>query len=144
MSTMLVARVDIDMATSFTTVSMVFILLVVPSPSGAAPNSLRTIQVHHFISRVDVHFHFQIFYQEDETDELPTFDMTFEGDIVRRSSNASDPLLANAHLANPKMLWPGGVIEYKFYWTFPRCLITSVLQTVGYMSRAYYNFLRSQ
>ena len=68
---------------------------------------------------VDVHLDFQIFYQEDETDELPT-DVTLEGDIVRR--NTSDPTLANAHLAHPKMLWPGGVVEYKFYWTFPRCL----------------------
>ena len=38
-------------------------------------------------------------YQEDETDELPTFNITFEGDIIRRSSNSSDPSLANAHLA---------------------------------------------
>ena len=62
---------------------------------------------------------FQILCQEDGT-ELPTFEMTFEGDIVRR--NASDPDQANAHIANPNMLWPGGVIEYKFYRTFPRCL----------------------
>ena len=112
-----------DITTNLTMV-IVFILLMLPSPLKAAPNSLSTIQVCHeihFLSTVDVSWDFQIFYQEDETDELPTFDMTFEGDIVRRSSDTSDPSLANAHLANPKMLWPRGVIEYKFYWTFPRC-----------------------
>ena len=66
----------------------------------------------------ELSFDFQFLFQEDETDELPT-DVIFEGDIVKR--NGSDPL-ANAHLANPKMLWPGGVVEYKFYWTFPRYL----------------------
>ena len=112
--------VRVDMATSFT-MFIVFTLLMLPSPLRAAPNSLSIIQV----CTAEVSLDFQILYQEDETDELPTFDMTFEGDIVRRSSNASDPSLANAHLANPKMLWPRGVIEYKFYWTFPRCLIVS-------------------
>ena len=124
-STVLTVRVD--MATSFT-MFIVFTLLMLPSPLRAAPNSLSIIQVCHeihFLSTTDVSLDFQILYQEDETDELPTFDMTFEGDIVRRSSNASDPSRANAHLANPKMLWPRGVIEYKFYWTFPRCLFVS-------------------
>ena len=110
------------MATSFT-MFIVFTLLMLPSPMRAAPNSLSIIQVCHeihFLSTTDVSLDFQILYQEDETDELPTFDMTFEGDIMTR--NTSDPSLANAHLANPEMLWPGGVIEYKFYRTFPRCL----------------------
>ena len=57
--------------------------------------------------------------KEDETDEdLP--EMIFDGDILRR--NNSDLTLAHAPLANPKMLWPGGEVEYKWYRTFPRCV----------------------
>ena len=57
--------------------------------------------------------------KEDETDEdLP--EIIFDGDILRR--NNSDLTLAHAPLANPKMLWPGGEVEYKWYRTFPRCV----------------------
>ena len=115
---MQVSRV-FDMAPSFG--MLVFILLQIPSPLRAAPNSLVTVQVQPEIRFLSMgkYCDFRISYQEDET-ELPTFEMTFEGDIVRR--NASDPDHANAHIANPNMLWPGGVIEYKFYRTFPRWL----------------------
>jgi len=95
-------------ATSFTMLG--FILLLMASPLRAAPSSLGPLQ-------------------EDETDELPTFDMTLEGDIMTR--NASDPSFANAHLANPEMLWPGGVIEYAFYRTFPSEHRTAMKQAMS-------------
>ena len=44
----------------------------------------------------------------------------FEGDILVGSSDLSDPAKLSAHLANPDRLWPSGVVEYKFWRTFPR------------------------
>ena len=55
-----------------------------------------------------------------ETDELPTFGMSIEGDIVVRNGRTPD-LSFDAPLADPNRLWPGGVVHYKFYTTFPRC-----------------------
>ena len=46
--------------------------------------------------------------------------MTIEGDKVVRSGETSG---SDAPIANAKKLWPGGLIEYKFYRTFPRCLV---------------------
>ena len=46
--------------------------------------------------------------------------MTFEGDKVVRSGETSG---SNAPIANAKKLWPGGLIEYKFYRTLSRCLV---------------------
>ena len=51
MSTMLAAKVD--KATSFT-MFIVPILLLIPSPLGAAPNSLGIIQVWNFLSMTDM------------------------------------------------------------------------------------------
>ena len=59
-------------------------------------------------------------YQEGETDELPTFEVRFEGDKVVRSGETSG---LDALIANASMLWPGGVVEYKFYRTLSRCLV---------------------
>ena len=54
-----------------------------------------------------------------------------KGDILVRPDDLGDPSLPNAALANPKMLWPSGVVEYKFYPTFPRCLnISKVIISV--------------
>ena len=46
----------------------------------------------------------------------------YEGDILVGSSDLSNPSTLSAHLANPDKLWPSGVVEYKFYKTFPRFL----------------------
>ena len=59
------------------------------------------------------------FDQEVETDVLPTFGMSIEGDIVVRTGRTPD-LSFDAPLADPNRLWPGGVVHYKFYTTFPR------------------------
>ena len=39
---------------------------------------------------------------------------TIEDDIVRRDSELTDPMLLDAHLANPDRLWPSGVVEYRY------------------------------
>ena len=44
----------------------------------------------------------------------------YEGDILVGSTNLSDPTKMNGHLANPDKLWASGVVEYKFWRTFPR------------------------
>ena len=44
----------------------------------------------------------------------------YEGDILVGSSDLSDPATLSAHLANLDKLWPSGVVEYKFWRTFPR------------------------
>ena len=64
----------------------------------------------------------QISKQEGETDELPTFGVTFEGGTVVRVGENSDPAVEDSPLADPEMLWPRGVVEYKFHQTFPRYL----------------------
>ena len=58
-------------------------------------------------------------YQEGETDELPSFEVRIEGDKVVRSGET--PGSDDALIANASMLWPGGVVEYKFYRTLSRC-----------------------
>ena len=45
-----------------------------------------------------------------------------KGDILVRPEDRGNSSFANAHLADPKMLWPSGMVEYKFYRSFPRCL----------------------
>ena len=55
-----------------------------------------------------------------ETDVLPTYGMSIEGDIVVRTGRTQD-LSFDAPLADPNRLWPGGVVHYKFYTTFSRC-----------------------
>jgi len=41
---------------------------------------------------------------------------TIEGDIVLRDSELTDPMLLDAHLANPDRLWPSGVVEYRYLY----------------------------
>ena len=48
----------------------------------------------------------------------------YEGDILVGSSDLSDPADLSAHFANPDKLWPSGVVEYKFWRTFPRYRLT--------------------
>ena len=41
-----------------------------------------------------------------------------KGDIlIRANKNGTRP---NAPLAHPNLLWPSGIVEFKFYRTFPR------------------------
>ena len=41
-----------------------------------------------------------------------------KGDIlIRANKNGTRP---NAPLADPNLLWPSGIVEFKFYRTFPR------------------------
>ena len=47
---------------------------------------------------------------------LSSGDTTIEGDIVIRDSELTDPMLLDAHLANPDRLWPSGVVEYRYLY----------------------------
>ena len=44
---------------------------------------------------------------------------TIESDIVVLDRGLGNPSALDAHLADPNRLWPSGVVEYKFYHTFP-------------------------
>ena len=59
-------------------------------------------------------------------------DEIFEGDMVVR--NLTDPLLSNARLADPDLLWPLGMVEYRFYRTFPPKHQTSVREAMDYIT----------
>ena len=49
-------------------------------------------------------------------------------------NNLTDPSLAEAHLANPDRLWPLGLVEYKFYRTFPPKHQTMVREAMDYIT----------
>ena len=58
---------------------------------------------------------------------------TIEGDIVVRDRSLGDPTALDAHLADPNRLWPSGVVEYKFYHTFPgpnRVIVRSAMDYI--------------
>ena len=60
-------------------------------------------------------------FQERKGRQLPVETQErYEGDILLGSSDLTNPDTMNAHLANPDILWPSGVVEYQFYRTFPR------------------------
>ena len=60
-------------------------------------------------------------FQERKGRQLPVETQErYEGDILLGSSDLTNPDAMNAHLANPDILWPSGVVEYKFWKTFPR------------------------
>jgi len=44
------------------------------------------------------------------------------------------PEVAGAALADPDKLWPGGVVEYKFWRTFPTKEKTLVRETMDYIT----------
>ena len=44
---------------------------------------------------------------------------SIEGDIVSESRNPADPTRSHAHIANPNLLWPRGVVEFEFHSNFP-------------------------
>ena len=60
---------------------------------------------------------------------------TIEGDIVvRDSSLGGDQTSLDAHLADPDRLWPSGVVEYRFYDTFPGTSKQIVLRAMEYIT----------
>ena len=59
---------------------------------------------------------------------------TIEGDIVVRDSSLGDPTALEAHVADPDRLWPSGVVEYKFYDTFPAASKAIVLRAMEYIT----------
>jgi len=75
--------------------------------------------------------------EDGQSDQLPTFDpeATFEGDIlVRPDGQMADPERRDAHIADPDRLWPSGIVEYKFYRTFPRKHKIKVKKAMRYIS----------
>ena len=55
--------------------------------------------------------------------------------VVRQSgSTTGSDTAQDAPLANPDRLWPSGVVEYKFYHTFPEQNKGIVLQAMNYIS----------
>ena len=47
--------------------------------------------------------------------------LQIKGDILVGSNSGCGDSCEDAPLANPDRLWPGGVVDYQFYKTFPRC-----------------------
>ena len=45
--------------------------------------------------------------------------MQTKGDILVRAKDQGNSSFANAHLADPNRLWPKGIVEFKFWKTFP-------------------------
>ena len=59
---------------------------------------------------------------------------TMEGDIVVRGITAGDQASLDAALADPDRLWPSGVVEYKFFDTFPNSSKKIVLRAMEYIT----------
>ena len=59
---------------------------------------------------------------------------TIEGYIIVRDSTLGNPSALDAHLADPNRLWPSGVVEYKFYDTFPVASKDIVLRAMEYIT----------
>ena len=57
-----------------------------------------------------------------------------EGDIVVRQGDLGGSSALDAPLANPDRLWPSGMVEYKFYDTFPAANKEIVLRGMRYIS----------
>ena len=51
--------------------------------------------------------------------DRPSFELSIEGDKIVRTGETSNSS-SDSVIANPKKLWPGGVVEYKWYHNFPR------------------------
>ena len=102
------------------------------------------MNIHEYVTHRIVEHDFNILLQGGESGQLPLLDSTFEGipqnqflyvrakpskkklvkvtfhkgDIlIRANKNGTRP---NAPLADPNLLWPSGIVEFKFYRTFPR------------------------
>merc|ERR1711974_159159 len=72
--------------------------------------------------------------QEDQSGELPAIEATLEGNILVRSAAYGNGSFPQALLADPDRLWPSGIVEYKFYRTFPRRQRTLVKKAMNYIS----------
>ena len=60
---------------------------------------------------------------------------TIEGDIiVRETTLVGDQTALDAHLADPNRLWPSGVVEFKFFDTFPAASKEIVLRAMAYIT----------
>ena len=59
---------------------------------------------------------------------------TVEGDIIVRDRSSVNSSNLDAPLADPDRLWPGGVVEYRFYRTFPNANKTIVLKAMEYIT----------
>ena len=46
---------------------------------------------------------------------LPNNTMQTKGDILVRAKDQGNSSFSNSHLADPNRLWPGGIVEFKFY-----------------------------
>ena len=57
-----------------------------------------------------------------------------EGDIIVRDRSSGNSSNLDAPLADPDRLWPGGVVEYRFYRTFPNAQKTIVMQAMEYIT----------
>ena len=54
--------------------------------------------------------------------------------VVRHSGPTGSDTALDAPLANPDRLWPSGVVEYKFYHTFPVESRRIVLEAMTYIT----------
>ena len=57
-----------------------------------------------------------------------------EGDIIVRDRSSGVSSNLDAPLADSDRLWPGGVVEYRFYRTFPNAHKTIVLKAMEYIT----------
>ena len=49
-------------------------------------------------------------------------------------AEAGDQSYSHGHLANISRLWPSGVVEYKWYYTFPRPLRIKLMEAMDYIT----------
>ena len=58
-----------------------------------------------------------------------------EGDIIIRTPNHGNPTISlDAPLADPSRLWPRGMVEYRFYSTFPLANRRKVVEAMDYIT----------
>ena len=62
-----------------------------------------------------------------------TSETILEGDIVVRNP-AQDSSALDAYLADPDRLWPSGLVEYKFYKSFPASSQRTVKRAMAYIT----------
>ena len=53
---------------------------------------------------------------------------------VRETTLGGDQTALDAHLADPSRLWPSGVVEFKFFGTFPAASKEIVLRAMTYIT----------
>ena len=50
-------------------------------------------------------------------------------------AEAGDSSYSHAHLADPNRLWPSGVVEYNWYFTFERPLRRELIKAMDYITK---------